>query len=255
MSEPVTVNTPQVGTVIADGVVYVTTAYELPPPVDTSHLITEDETPVDNMLSEKHFRLLTEPLYSSWEGPGEGRPFLVTANVGLFPVPRNPALVPDVMLSLDVTSPADLKQTRSYFMWEFGKPPDVVIEIVSNTRGGEKSTKLTDYARIGVPYYVIYDPMQHLAGRILEVYELRAGQYQPRPDAWLPHVGLGLAEWEGVFEEACGTWLRWCDQAGRVIPTAAERAEVEHQRAEVEHQRALLLAAKLRELGIDPESL
>lgn len=40
-------------------------------------LTTEDDTPVDNLPSEKQQRLLTEPLYSSWAGPGESRPFLL----------------------------------------------------------------------------------------------------------------------------------------------------------------------------------
>ena len=39
------------------------------------HLVTEDETPVDNLPSEKQQRLLTELLYSAWSGPGEGRTF------------------------------------------------------------------------------------------------------------------------------------------------------------------------------------
>jgi hypothetical protein len=41
---------------------------EMPTPPDTSHLITEDDTPVDKLFSEKQQRLLTEPLYSSWPG-------------------------------------------------------------------------------------------------------------------------------------------------------------------------------------------
>src|SRR5712692_470603 len=77
---------------------------ELDPSVipNLDDLVTEDGAAVDNIYTEKQYRLLTEPLYSSWAGPGEGRPFLVTTNVGLFPIPRNPAIVPDVMLSLDV---------------------------------------------------------------------------------------------------------------------------------------------------------
>jgi hypothetical protein len=61
---------------------------------EVEHLITEDDTPVDNLPSEKQQRLLTEPLYSSWTGPGEGRTFLVAANVGVFYMLRSPAIVP-----------------------------------------------------------------------------------------------------------------------------------------------------------------
>jgi hypothetical protein len=69
---------------------------------DVQSLITEDDVPVDNLPSEKHQRLLTEPLYSAWTGPGEGRTFLAAANVGMFAQLRNPAIVPDMFLSLDV---------------------------------------------------------------------------------------------------------------------------------------------------------
>ena len=44
--------------------------------VDIADLITEDDTPVDNLPSAKQQRLLVESLYSSWQGPGEGGPFL-----------------------------------------------------------------------------------------------------------------------------------------------------------------------------------
>ena len=162
---------------------------------------------------------------------------------------------PGALLSLDVTVPEDWWTTRSYFVWEFGKAPDVVIEIVSNTKGEEKGTKRRDYARIGIPYYIIYDPRQILRGDVLEVYELRAREYERRADTWLPNVGLGVTLWPGVFEGQHYTWLRWCDQEGKVIPTGAERAEAERQRAETAHQRTELLAQKLRELGVDPDRL
>jgi Uma2 family endonuclease len=145
--------------------------------------------------------------------------------------------------------------SESYYMWEFGKPPDVVIEIVSNTKGEEKGTKRIDYAQIGVAYYIVYDPLPYLDGDVLEVYELRGGQYQRLPDPWLPNVGIGVILWEGTFEGLHGTWLRWCSQDGVVIPTGAERIDYELQRAEAEHQRAVILAEKLRELGIDPDRL
>ncbi|MEJ7710094.1 MAG: Uma2 family endonuclease [Pyrinomonadaceae bacterium] len=110
---------------------------------DVIHLITEDDAPMDNLPSEKQQRLLTEALYSSWSGPGEDRSFLVAANVGIFSLARGPAIVPDVFLSLDVEIAEDWwqKEHRSYFIWEFGKPPEVAIEIVSNKEGNEDGEK------------------------------------------------------------------------------------------------------------------
>jgi len=260
----------------------------LPPELwpDVEHLVTEDDTPVDNIFSEKQQRLLTESLYSSWAGPGEGRPFLALANVGLFYVVGQPPLVPDALLSLGVRAPADLwpKAHRSYFVWMYGKPPDVVIEIVSNRQGSEDSDKLATYAWISIPYYVIFDPEQQLSEQVLRVYELRGGIYAPLDAGWLPNVGLGLTLWPGVYADAEETWLRWCYQDGTLIPTGAEqrvarehaeqqaseertaRQQAEQRASDAEQQaseertvreqaeeRAARLAARLRELGIDPE--
>ena len=49
---------------------------------DVEHLVIEDDTPVDNLFSEKQQRLLTEPLYCSWAA--ENRKFLTAANVAVF---------------------------------------------------------------------------------------------------------------------------------------------------------------------------
>ena len=83
----------------------------------------------------------------------------------------------------------------------------------------------------------------------------------------MPTVQLEVVLWQGVYEGLEQTWLRWCDQEGRLILTGAERAEHEHQRAEHEHQRAEhehqraehehqraeRLAAQLRSLGVEPQ--
>jgi hypothetical protein len=113
-------------------------------------LVTEDHAPVDRSFVEKQYRLLTDALYSSWPGPGEGRPFLVLVNVAWFFRIKTPALVPDCLLSLDVTCPENLhvKEGHSYYQWEMGKSPEVVIEIVSDRRGGEGGLKMRDYARL-----------------------------------------------------------------------------------------------------------
>ena len=221
------------------------------------HIETEDDTPVDNMFSEKQQRLLSEPLYSSWPGPGEGRPFIVAANVGVFAAIHQPPLVPDVFLSLDVKAPQDLwpKKNRSYFIWEYGKPPDVVIQIVSNRKGREVERKLYDYARIAVSYYAIFDPDEQLRGGVLRLYILQGGEYATTTESWMPRVGLGLTLWQGTFEDVEAQWLRWCDKDGNVIPTGAERADQAQERADQERARAERLAERLRALGVSPEDV
>jgi Uma2 family endonuclease len=226
--------------------------------------VTEDDKPVDNIFSEKQMRLLVEPLYTSWAGPGEQRPFVATANVGLFFSMYEPPIVPDMLLSLDVQLPTDIwvKHHRSYVVWEIGKRPDAVTEIVSNTKGGEFDRKTNRFATIGVPYYIVFDPQQFYSRNRLTVYELVRNTYIARKQHILQHIGLGLQLWEGRYEGFQETWLRWCHEDGSLIPTGAERAEAEAQRAEAEAQRAEAeaqraerLASKLRELGIDPDSL
>lgn len=226
-----------------------------PPIPDTSHLITETDEPVDNIFSEKQMRLLTEPLYASWD---PGRPFWVAANVGMYEALNAKAIVPDVLLSLDAT-PDQAKEfgSKCYFFWNHGKPPELVIEIVSNKDGGELDRKPERYAKLRIDQYVVMDPDLHLSDEKLQVFDLSRGEYQKRPAAaeFSAVEGLGLRLWEGDYEGQTEEWLRWIDQDGVLIPTGAERADAESQRAEVEAQRADKLAAKLRELGVDPNSV
>ncbi len=210
---------------------------ELWPSVD--HLVTEDGKPVDNIFSEKQQRLLTEPLYSSWRTEA---PFLALANVGLFYSTRVPPYVPGMFLSLNVKAPESLfpKSNRSYFIWEYGKLPEVVIEIVSNREGNEDGDKLLGYARVGIPFYIIYDPGEFLRTEKLRFFELRGGRYEQIQGEThlMGSIGLGLKLWEGNFEGHTDRWLRWTDLAGNLISTGAELAFSEQQRADAEQSRA-----------------
>ena len=211
--------------------------------INVEHLITEDDEPVDNIFSEKQQRLLTETLYSSWEGPGDGRKFFAAANIGVFYMVKAAPLVPDVLLSLDVEAHEDIwaKEHRSYFLWEFGKAPDVVIEIVSNKVGGELTTKLERYARMRVPYYVVFDPAHHITEQSLTIFSLNGYSYREYLSLHLPEVSLRLKIWEGEYNGSVSTWLRWEDAKGKLIPTGKERADK--------------LAAMLRQLGHDPDKI
>jgi len=223
---------------------------------DISNLVIEDDIPVDNFQSEKQQRLLVEPLYSSQVLPA---PFIVAANVGVFFAVKQEPLVPDVFVSLGVQMPADWsqKRNRSYFVWEFGKVPEVVIEIVSNRVGNELTAKKDAYARMGIAYYGVFDPLAQLQepdqmdGKPLRVFALTVGRYGELATPWLETMGVGLTLWEGDFEGQTGTWLRWCDRQNQVIPTGAERAEQEKQRADAASARAERLAAQLKAMGVE----
>ncbi len=228
-------------------------------------LVTEDDTPVDNIFSAIQARLLIESLYASWSHPRFGRRFVATGNVGVFYAFRQPPVVPDMFLSVDVVLPANLmkKTNRSYFIWEYGKPPDLVVEIVSNAEGGEERTdgKLGIYAQMRVGRYVVYDPGLWTGVEPLRVYALSHGQLERTEERWFEELGLGVMLWRGVYDGCEETWLRWCDRDGVVIPTGEERAEAERiraeaerERAEAERERAERLAAKLRAAGIDPDA-
>jgi Uma2 family endonuclease len=260
------------------------------PAPDISHLVIEDDTPVDNFQSAQQQRLLVEPLYSSQALP---LPFIAEANVGLFYKLKGEPVVPNVFVSLGVQRAEDFseRRDRSYFVWEFGKVPEVCIEIVSNQEGNEVSlsrkaqqdgktqSKQDIYAQIGVPYYVVFDPLQQIQretemnGALLRVWSISPLGYTELTTpsgvtgvgqaVWLERVGVGLTLWEGEFEEPVSRlWLRWCDRDGEIIPTGAERAsfaETNAQRAEAKAQqaeaKAQRLAERLRELGINPDEV
>jgi hypothetical protein len=217
-------------------------------------LVTEDDEPVDNMFSAKQQTLLKRALYSSWtpppseDQPKKRRKFLADVNVAIYFALHEQPLVPDFFLSLDVQPNKDWhkKEHRSYFVWDFGKVPEAVVEVVGNREGGELTRKLKDYARMGVIYYAVHDPEKLLSKDVLRVYEIGFGKrYRLRKDYQLPELGLSLTLWKGVFEDWKDTWLRWCDVKGRLIPTGQERAAGAERRAraaeaEVERLRAEL---------------
>ena len=241
MAEPVPVSAP---------------THDTPVPPDVSHLTTEDDQPVENSFQDKQCDILTEALRVSWS---EGRPFLSASDVAIFPVAKDEAaIVPDVLLSLGVEppGPSNAKEFRSYYIWNFGKPPEIVFEIVSNKSGGEDTTKLERYAQIRVPYYVIYDPDAQLSSRPLRIFQLTGLSYVEKVDRLFPDIGLGLTTWFGEFDGFREQWLRWVDPDGNLLAVGEEehrRAEQESERAEQASAEVERLRQKLRELGVEPD--
>lgn len=244
--------------------------YEFPE-IDISHLVTEDDEPVDNVYSERQQALLADVLETSWR---PGRSFVTMVNVGLFYSLTEPAYVPDFLLSMDVETPPNLreKKHRSYFLWEFGKKPDLVVEVVSNIDRHEER-KLEGYARIGIPYYVIYDPDKRLSERSVRAYELHGSRYVELVKPWFEDLGLGMTLWDGEYRSFSETWLRFVDADNLMLPTGVESVNAERGRAELalqqaeqaqqqaekaqqqalsEKRRADRMEARLRELGYEP---
>ncbi|MEL6457772.1 MAG: Uma2 family endonuclease [Cyanobacteria bacterium J06621_15] len=227
---------------------------------DANQLVTEDDTPVDNFASAKQQRLLVSSLYSSLQK----KPFLAESNVGIYYTDLKPAIVPDVFLSLNAEVPQNWweKQNRCYMVWRFGKPPEVAIEIVSNKIGDELGEKLRIYEHMRASYYIVYDPNNQLSEETLRIYELRGMRYSQTSETWLEQVGLGLTLWSGEFEARQDSWLRWCHQDGSILPTGDERASSAEQcassaeqRASSAEEKAARLAEKLREMGINPDTM
>jgi hypothetical protein len=96
-------------------------------------------------------------------------------------------------------------------------------------------------------------------------YVLHSANEQER--VWIPQLELYLGIWSGERLRQTMNWLRWWDNLGNLLLWSSEqadqesqradqesqRADQESQRADQESQRAQRLAAKLRELGVDPD--
>ena len=166
-------------------------------------------------------------------------------------------VVPDAFLSLGVERRKGDKSRRSYIVWEEGGiVPIWVLEMVSHQPGDEYTKKMALYAKLGVLYYVVYNPefWQRDRHQPLEIYKLEDGEYQLQigEPLWMSELGLGIgrtrAQIGGITQEI----LTWYDEQGDRHLSGEEQ---ERQRAERERQRAERLEAYLRSQGIDPEQL
>jgi Uma2 family endonuclease len=168
---------------------------------------------------------------------------------------------PDFFVVLDT----EQKVRKSWTIWEEdGKYPHLILEILSPTTAStDRNFKKTLYQdTFRTPDYFWFDPETlEFAG-----FHLVDGKYKPlQPNAhghlWSQQLGLYLGIYQGL--------VRFFTPDGQLVPTPEEnaeqereraeqereRAEQETQRAEQERERAERLAAKLRELNIDPDTI
>jgi Uma2 family endonuclease len=221
-----------------------------------------DGKPVDSELQELVPGLLKSILMRIWKDKFD---YLFAIDMGFYY--QGGCVSPDGLLSLGVKQPEHDQKRSSYILSKERVVPVLVLEVVSKTYGGEYDDKKETYKRIGILYYVIYSPLLNDAER-LDVYKLVAGDYVLQVGlgdewrVWLPEVGLAIGRERRNYDQTNREWLYWYDQAGVRYPTPleaeeaeAERASVEAERANVEAAKVRLLSERLRELGVDPDSL
>jgi Uma2 family endonuclease len=220
----------------------------------SEELPDSDETPVDNELQDLMPSLLKQILAQLWK---DRMDWFFGVDMGIYYDPDEPAIVPDGFLSLGVQRIVDEELRLSYVLWEENNiVPVFVLEVVSRKYRGEYSKKKAFYAELGAQYYAIYSSRRRRKPP-LEVYSLENGEYVPLSGnpIWLPHIKLGLGRERGTYQGIEREWLYWYDEQGIRYPTPEERADQAEQRLEQERQRAERLAARLRELNIDPDSI
>jgi Uma2 family endonuclease len=237
-------------------------------PIDLQHLPStnelpcSDDTPVDNEDQNLLPNILLFLLKGIWS---ERTDWYFGVDMAVYHItgfnPRTP-VVPDAFLSIGVDRRKGGKSRKSYAVWEEkGIVPILVLEMVSQTLRGEYGEKMDIYAKLGVLYYIVYNPeyWQRNKHRSFEIYKLVEGKYelQSGEPYWMPEVGLGIGRCQLMFDNELQEQLAWFDEKGKRYLSAAEierqRAELERQRAEAERQQKERLAERLRELGEDPD--
>jgi Uma2 family endonuclease len=191
----------------------------------------------------------------------------IAADLNLYYDPQHPLWYkrPDWFAVLGVSRLYEGRDLRlSYVIWQEGVDPTVVVELLSPSTEKEDlgqglreikqpPTKWEVYERIlRIPYYVVFDRYTDQ----LRVFQNIAGRYQPltltQSRIWLPEIELGLGLWHGTYQGVERLWLRWYDGTENWISTPAEQAEQAQKQFTEERAKAERLAARLRELGIDP---
>ncbi|HEY3787943.1 MAG TPA: Uma2 family endonuclease [Urbifossiella sp.] len=224
-----------------------------------------DDKPVDNDYHPLQTMILRSSLAPHLERLHPDGNYYVGSDTGIYwkltdPL-ENGIRAPDFFYVPNVPRLLDGKLRRSYVMWMEKKPPLLVVEYLSGKGREERDAtphkeKFWVYEKaIRAKYYALWDPDKEK----LEVLELKRRKYQPMSAnshgrfAIAP-MAIELGPWKTTFLDTPEVWLRAFDREGNLLLAAEEMVDREKQRAEQEKQRADKLAARLRELGIDPDS-
>jgi Uma2 family endonuclease len=247
---------------------------------DHKQLPESDGTFVKNFQEHPQSLLLTSSITPILDAIHPDGRYAIGQDCGIYwrltDPPERGAEAPDWFYVPDVPPLLNGERRRSYVMWKEIIAPLIAIEFVSGDGSEERdatSPFAEDGAKVGkfwvyerairIPFYAIYE----VEKAAVEMYELVGNRYQrSQPNLEgrypVPELGVELGIWEGEYFNQTLPWLRWWDREGNLLLAGDERAEQEKQRAEQEKQRAdratrrvEQLAAKLLELGIDPNQI
>ncbi|AGF50584.1 slr0976 [Synechocystis sp. PCC 6803] len=238
------------------------TAQELESQMPDATMLLSDEPEMESSVHYLQLLLLVTSLEWAWRQRDD---FFIGANLTIYfsrqQLKHRDFRGPDFFLVKNTTR----HPRNSWVVWEEdGRYPDLIIELLfESTAKVDRTTKLDLYAtRFHTPEYFYFSPETlEFAG-----FRLNFNQYSPvipNEQGWLWSEALGF--FLGIHQGQ----LRYFSVEGILVPTPEEAAqqeilrpdqamakvEQEAQRADQEKFRADRLAAKLRELGLDPDDV
>lgn len=219
---------------------------------DHTQLPCEDGTFVKNFQEHPQSILLTSTIRPILDQIHTDGQYTIGQDSGIYwrltDPPQRGAEAPDWFYVPNVPPLLNGKSRRSYVLWQEIIPPQIVLEFVSGdgSEEGDRTPwtgKFWIYETVIRPaYYGIYKvekasiELYHLIGSHYELMTANNyGQYE------ISELQVALGIWHGTYQNMELPWLRWWNLNGKPLPTPEEKAEK--------------LAAKLRELGMDPETL
>ncbi|AFZ56302.1 Uma2 family endonuclease [Anabaena cylindrica FACHB-243] len=242
---------------------------------DHTQLPESDGTFVKNFQEHPQSIIITDSIIQTLQTLHPDGQFCIGQDCGIYwretEPPEKGTVAPDWFYVPDVSPRLEGKIRRSYVLWREYIPPLIAIELASGNgdeerdttpltglQAGQKPGKFWVYERIiRIPYYVIYE----VNNDKLEVYHLVDFSYQKmqpneRGHYPIPPLGVELGLWQGSYlNNPEQLWLRWWDKKGNLLLLGKEEAQLQRLRTEQAERKAAQLAVRLREMGIDPDTI
>jgi len=187
----------------------------------------EDDKPVESTEHREQGNLMMHLLERALSHRED---ICIAGDLGVFYRLQHPPVVPDVMVVLGVKK----RQRKAYLVWDEGKGPSWVLELLSASNvAKDRETNYDIYEQhLRVPEYVWFNPDDP---NELRGFRLVGDHYQEiAPDE------QGRL-WSQVLEHALGVhdgWLRLYDRDGNLVPTGDELAAQAQERAAQAQERA-----------------